>query len=94
MKWRFTAVLLLCSTLCACSDFSVHLSDHKTPHFRTFAVVEHDHRPEATFDVRKREHTVMAEKQFFQHDKWNASFVAGRHRDHKWMSGILIQYSF
>lgn len=88
----------LCALLTGCSGWNVTLSEERTNHFRTLATLSHfDQNTEKealAFDIRKRDHSIMAEKTLAQEGPLRASFIAGRHKDYRWMTGITLDYSF
>lgn len=88
-----TGLLIFCLLLSGCSGWDVTLSEERNPHFRTLATLTPEQEALA-FDIRKRDQSVMAEKTFYEEGPVSASFTAGRHREYRWMSGIVLNYSF
>ncbi len=95
MKKLSTSLAILL-TLSGCSGWNFNLSDEKNAHFRTLATVstQDQDKEDLAFAVRKRDKCVMAEKTFYEDGAFSASFTGGRHREHKWMSGISLNYAF
>ena len=98
MKRKLYRLILLPSLLIlglsACG-ISIDVSKEKTPHYRTFADIDYNpNEDDSNVYIRKRYKTVMAEKTLFKGEKSTASLALGRHRDHKWMTGLFWQYQF
>jgi hypothetical protein len=92
---RHSAYLLLLITLCSCSEIRLSLSDERNAHYRTLANIQAPaFEQDYSFDIRKRDRSIMAETTFFRSDDWSGDFVAGRSKDYKWMTGIILRYEF
>jgi hypothetical protein len=95
---QLLTVCCLCALLTGCSGWNISRSDERNGHFRTLANISHfDENTEKealTFDIRKRERSIMAERTFYENGAVSASFIGGRHRQYRWMTGIVIDYSF
>ena len=47
-----------------------------------------------TFDVLKRNRGVMAETALFRGQKFSGNFVIGKHKESKYMTGVVFRYNF
>lgn len=89
--WLSTIVLLLAG----CSNFSVTIDKQKTPHYRHYATISSGDEDDSTsFDIRKRNRSIQAEKLLYKEGQFSASAIAGRHRQQRWMSGLYLSYEF
>jgi hypothetical protein len=95
MKWLLT-IGWLPLLLCSCASMDVSLSKDKDRHQRTFAVIQHGAGEDDTIEIRRRKgnRTTMAEKALYREGNFSTSFMTGHHRNHRWMSGLLVHYSF
>jgi hypothetical protein len=91
MKTCILSLVIL--SLTGCSSLNVTLSDEKTNKYRTFASIDPSFTDQ-DFEIRKRDRNIMAETTLFKQDDWSAQWMAGRHREQKWMTGVVLRYEF
>jgi hypothetical protein len=69
----------------------------KTSHFRTLASLTPASGADKgvySFEIRKRNKAIMAEKVLYQNGDFSASLIGGRHKKYRWMTGLGLNYNF
>ncbi len=91
---KLLVIAIYMLTVAGCSNTEIRIVDERTPHFHRVANIGYDGDQEIEFDIRKRPDNIVVEHELYKGTGVNASVIAGKHRDYRWMSGVLLQYSF